>query len=103
MMRCHFAETGSVSVTFEDQPLRRLNELECVDGQVWANVFHTDRTVRIDPAIDDVTAMVDARRLVDDKQRGAEEMLNGIAFAGGDEFMLTGKYWPTMFRVRLDG
>jgi glutaminyl-peptide cyclotransferase len=98
-----FAETGSVSVTFEGKPLPRLNELECVDGQVWANVFHTDRIVRIDSGTGDVTAMVDARRLVDDERRTAEQVLNGIAFAGGDEFVLTGKYWPTMFRVRLDG
>jgi glutamine cyclotransferase len=96
-----FAEIGSVSVTYEGDPLGRVNELECVDGQVWANVFETDRVVRIDPDAGKVTAVVDARRLVDDSPRTKEQALNGIAFAGNDEFVLTGKYWPTMFRVRL--
>jgi glutamine cyclotransferase len=98
-----FAEIGSVSVTYEGDPLGRVNELECVDGQVWANVFETDRVVRIDPAAGEVTAVVDVRRLVDDSPRTKEQALNGIAFAGNDEFVLTGKYWPTMFRVRLVG
>ena len=98
-----FAETGSVSITFEGQPLTRLNELECVDGQILANVFMTDRIVRIDPSTGDITAMVDARRLVDDTRRGKGEVLNGIEFAGDDEYVLTGKYWPKTFRVRLTG
>jgi glutaminyl-peptide cyclotransferase len=98
-----FAETGSIAVTYQTSPLRQLNELECVDGQVWANVFMTDRIVRIDPVTGDVTAMVDGGRLVDDAPRARGEVLNGIAFAGGDEYVLTGKYWPTSFRVRLDG
>lgn len=98
-----FAEIGSVSVTFEGKPLRRLNELECVDGQVWANVLRTDRVVRIDAETGEVTAVVDASRLLDDARRAKAEVLNGIAFAGSDEFVLTGKYWPAMFRVRLDG
>ncbi len=92
-----------MSVTYEGQPLRQLNELECVDGQVWANVFKTDRVIRIDPATGAVTAMVNARRLVDDTRRAKGEVLNGIAFAGDDEFVLTGNYWPKMFRVRLEG
>lgn len=98
-----FTETGSVTVTFEGDPLRHLNELECVGGQIWANVFMTDRIVRIDPATGGVTAMVNARGLVDDSRRAKGEVLNGIAFAGNGEFVLTGKYWPTMFRVRFDG
>ncbi len=97
-----FTETGSVAVTFQDDPLHQLNELECVGGQVWANVFMTDRIVRIDPATGKITAMVDAKRLVDDSRRARGEVLNGIAFAGNDEYVLTGKYWPTSFRVRLD-
>jgi glutaminyl-peptide cyclotransferase len=98
-----FTETGSVAVTFQGGPLRQLNELECVGGQIWANVFMTDRIVRIDPETGNITAMVDARRLVDDTRRAKGEVLNGIAFAGNDEYVLTGKYWPTSFRVRLDG
>ena len=57
-----FAETGSVDVTREGRPVRNLNELECVDGQVWANVWQTDMIVRIDPATGVVNAVVDATR-----------------------------------------
>ena len=55
----NLAETGAVNVTRDGQPLVGLNELECVDGQVWANVWPTDTIVRIDPASGAVTAVVD--------------------------------------------
>jgi glutaminyl-peptide cyclotransferase len=98
-----FAEIGSVAVTFEGEPLRRLNALESVDGYVWANVLRTDRIVRIDPATGEVSATVDASHLLDDTRRATAEVLNGITCVGDDEFLLTGKYWPAMFRVRLNG
>ncbi len=94
-----FAETGAVSVTLDGAPVTRLNELECVDGQVWANVWQTDRIVRIDPASGRVTAVVDATGLLPDR-RGTD-VLNGIAALGDDQYLLTGKFWPTTFRVRL--
>jgi glutaminyl-peptide cyclotransferase len=97
-----FAETGSVNVTREGQPVRNLNELECVDGQVWANVWQTDMIVRIDPATGVVNAVVDATALAQSQGRNSERVLNGIAHIDGDEFLITGKYWPKMFRVRLD-
>ncbi|MGV0605929.1 glutaminyl-peptide cyclotransferase [Mycolicibacterium sp. XJ1904] len=97
-----FAETGSVAVTRDDQPLRNLNELECVDGQVWANVWHSDEIVRIDPATGRVNTVVDAAGLWPGQGDDREKVLNGIAHAGGDEYLLTGKFWPSMYRVRLD-
>jgi glutamine cyclotransferase len=83
----------------------QLNELECVGGQVWANVWQTDRIVRIDPATGQVTAVVDAAGLLDPGRRAAADVLNGIAAVpGGDgEFLVTGKLWPVTFRVRFDG
>ncbi|HBL09739.1 MAG TPA: glutaminyl-peptide cyclotransferase, partial [Acidimicrobiaceae bacterium] len=61
-------------------PVDRLNELECVDGTVWANVWHTDRMVAIDPGTGAVTAVVDASGLpVDRAALGPEDVLNGIA------------------------
>lgn len=97
-----FAETGSVEVSKEGAPFSKLNELECVDGQVWANQFMTDRIARIDPATGKVTAIVDAAGLLDAPQRARADVLNGIAYAGDGEFLVTGKYWPAMFRVRFD-
>ena len=98
-----FAEQGSVAVTLDGAPVDRLNELECVDGQVWANVWQTDRIVRIDPATGRVTAVVDAAGLLDPAQRADTDVLNGIAAVPGDDgtFLITGKLWPVTFRVRF--
>jgi glutamine cyclotransferase len=97
-----FAEQGSVTVTLDGTPLTQLNELECVGGQVWANVWQTDRIVRIDPADGHVTAVVDATGLLDPARRAGADVLNGIAAVPGtDEFLLAGKLWPTTFRVRF--
>lgn len=96
-----FAETGSVRVTLGGEPVPALNELECVDGQVYANVWRTDRIVRVDPDDGTVTATVDAAGLLADDRRAGTDVLNGIAAVGGGELLLTGKYWPATFRVRL--
>ena len=97
-----FAEEGSMAVTLDGRPVTELNELECVDGQVWANVWQTDRIVRIDPADGRVTAVVDAAGLLPPDRRAGTDVLNGIAAVPGtDEFLITGKLWPTIFRVRF--
>ena len=82
--------------------MKNLNELECVDGQVWANVWMTDTIVRIDPATGQVNAVVDATDLANEAGRDRQKVLNGIAHIEGDEFLITGKYWPKMYRVRID-
>jgi len=97
-----FAETGSVAVTLRGTPVPRLNELECVGGQVWANVWQTDELVRIDPGTGAVTAVVNATGLIDPQRRtDPDAVLNGIAALEDDEFLLTGKLWPVSFRVRF--
>jgi glutamine cyclotransferase len=97
-----FAERGSVAVTLAGAPVTALNELECVDGQVWANVWRTDRIVRVDPADGRVTAVVDAAGLLDAERRAEADVLNGVAAVPGtDEFLVTGKLWPATFRVRF--
>ncbi|WP_433274414.1 glutaminyl-peptide cyclotransferase [Actinosynnema sp. CS-041913] len=97
-----FAETGRVTVRRNGIPLVRINELECVGGQVWANLWQLDEVVKIDPGTGDVLATVDLSSL-----RPADvpkdNVLNGIAAVPGtDEFLVTGKNWPTIFRVRLN-
>ncbi|MEZ0339416.1 glutaminyl-peptide cyclotransferase [Mycobacterium sp. pV006] len=97
----NFAETGGLDITRDGRPVTGLNELECVDGHVWANVWPTDTIVRIDVASGTVDLVVDAAGL---RERGIPadaQVLNGIAHVEGDEFLLTGKNWPTTFRVRL--
>jgi len=97
-----FAPTGSVQIRMGGAPVTRLNELECADGAVWANVWQTDRIVRIDPATGTVTGVADASGLLTPQQQAGANVLNGIAAVPGtDEFLITGKNWPAMFRVRF--
>lgn len=97
-----FAPSGQVAVRLDGKPVRRLNELECVAGAVWANVYQTDRILRIDPGTGTVTGVVDAGGLLSAPQRATADVLNGIAaIPGTDEFLITGKNWPSLFRVRF--
>ncbi|MGH3759937.1 MAG: glutaminyl-peptide cyclotransferase [Gemmatimonadales bacterium] len=98
-----FAETGETRVKdAEGRPVTELNELECVDSAVYANVWRTDRIVRIDPGSGTVTATVDLAGLLPAEDRADADVLNGIAaIPGTDEFLVTGKLWPAMFRVRF--
>jgi glutaminyl-peptide cyclotransferase len=103
-----FVADGGVDVRdADDQPVERINELECVpdqDGrvQVWANIWQTDEIVRIDPGSGRVTATVDLSGLLPEEERAGADVLNGIAqIPGTNEFLVTGKLWPTMFRVRF--
>ena len=98
-----FAETGHTEVVDADgRPVPLLNELECVGGAVYANVWKTDRIVRIDPGSGKVTATIDLTGLLPAADRAEADVLNGIAaIPGTDEFLVTGKLWPTMFRVRF--
>lgn len=95
-----FARLGRVGVTLGGKPLASLNELECVDGKVYANVWQTQIIVRIDPATGVVDEEIDASGLLTpDEQRGAD-VLNGIAYDPVTRhFWITGKLWPKMFEV----
>ncbi|MDG4833814.1 glutaminyl-peptide cyclotransferase [Solwaraspora sp. WMMD1047] len=97
-----FEPAATVAVTLDGQPLRSLNELECVGEKVWANVWQTDQIVRIDPATGTVDAVVDAAGLLTPDERAGADVLNGItAVPCTDNFLITGKLWPKMFRVRF--
>jgi glutamine cyclotransferase len=101
-----FALDGSVAVTLDGEPLDRLNELECVGDQVWANVWYDDRIVRIDPSDGRVTAWLDLSGLLSDDVRaalGPDAVLNGIAWREERGTMLvTGKLWPVVVELKLD-
>lgn len=97
-----FAPMGQVRVRSTAGAVDELNELECVGDLVYANVWRTDTILRIDPVSGAVTAEIDASGLLEPGERAATDVLNGIAaIPGTDEFLLTGKLWPRMFRVRF--
>jgi glutaminyl-peptide cyclotransferase len=98
-----FKPTRKVSVKFNGMALRNLNELEYIDGEVWANVWHTDRIVRIDPASGQVKSYLNlAGILPEDEKSDPEAVLNGIAYdAQGKRIFVSGKLWPRIFEIRL--
>ena len=98
-----FKELRRLRVTTDGRPLAQLNELEWVDGQVWANVWQTDRIARIDPRTGRVVAWVDLGGLLPARQRtGSDDVLNGIAYdAAGKRLFVTGKLWPRLFEIQL--
>jgi glutamine cyclotransferase len=97
-----FAVARTVKVTRGGRPLDRLNELECVGGDVYANVWMTDTIVRIDMKTGQVTATMDASGLLTPAERLGTDVLNGIAYDPADQtFLITGKLWPKLFRVKF--
>jgi glutamine cyclotransferase len=100
-----FEVLRTVEVTENGRPATHLNELECVGGKVYANVWRTWKIVRIDPASGRVDAWLDASNLLSVMEKQAlpaEAVLNGIAYdESTDTFLLTGKLWPRIHRIRL--
>ena len=97
-----FEPTGAVRVTLRGRPRDQLNELECVDGSVYANVWQEDFIVRIDPESGRVTQQIDAAGLLSRDEARGVDVLNGIAYQPEDgTFYITGKWWPKMFEVRF--
>lgn len=95
-----------LKVTMNGQPLARLNELEWVNGEIWANVWQSDWVVCIDPISGQVLRYLDFKNLLPDKMRtGREDVLNGVAYdADKKRLFLTGKWWPKLFEIKvLDG
>ena len=97
-----FAEKRRVRVTVGGAPLKSLNELEYVKGEVFANVWQTDYVARIDPATGNVNGYIDFRGLLTAREREATDVLNGIAYdEAADRLFITGKLWPRVFEVRV--
>jgi len=95
-----FAERRRVRVTAVGQPLKNLNELEYVKGEIFANIWMTDYIARIDPATGRVNSYIDLRGLM--PPNASRDVLNGIAYdAAGDRLFVTGKLWPRLFEIKL--
>jgi glutaminyl-peptide cyclotransferase len=98
-----FQPVRQISVKIADQPVYQLNELEYINGEVWANVWMSQQLVRINPATGLVTAVVDLTGLVNQTQTGGSEaVLNGIAWnADSEQLYVTGKLWAHLFEIEL--
>jgi glutamine cyclotransferase len=99
-------ETSRITVKDGGRPIEHLNELEYVKGEVFANVWLTDRIVRISPKDGTVTGWIDLSGLLSPAERQAADaaggVLNGIAYdAAGDRLFVTGKLWPRVFEIKL--
>lgn len=93
----------TISVFDGARPVRELNELEYVKGEIYANIWHTDRIARIDPVSGKILGWIDLTGLLPEAERSDEEaVLNGIAYdAATDRLFVTGKLWPRLFEIRL--
>jgi glutamine cyclotransferase len=97
-----FAERRRIRVTAAGAPVRRLNELEVVGGEIFANVWMTDYVARIDASSGRVTAYVDLHGLLSPAERARTDVLNGIAYdAEHDRLFVTGKLWPKVFEIKI--
>lgn len=91
----------TLRVTDGGRPVDQLNELEWVKGEVWANVWHTQRIARIDPATGRVKGWLDLSPLIPPAQ-DPEAVLNGIAYdEAADRLLVTGKLWPVLYEIRV--
>ncbi len=96
-----FARTRTIRVRLGGSPVMYLNELEYIDGKIWANVYTTDSIVIIDPENGNVTGIIDMRGLLSPSDiTPATDVLNGIAYdAAGGKILVTGKNWNKMFEI----
>jgi glutamine cyclotransferase len=93
----------TISVTDRGEPVDQLNELEYIDGEIYANIYQTDRIARIDPKTGNVLGWIDLSGLLAAQDRtGEEDVLNGIAYdEAGRRLFVTGKLWPKMFEIEI--
>jgi glutamine cyclotransferase len=93
----------TLAVTLDGRRLRALNELEWIEGEIWANVWQTDQVVRIDPVTGRATGVLDLSGLLPSNLRtGREDVLNGIAYdPTGKRIFVSGKLWPVLFEIRV--
>ncbi|WP_159469247.1 glutaminyl-peptide cyclotransferase [Dyadobacter sp. 3J3] len=100
-----FQKTGEVEIYDDKGPVLKINELEYVDGYVFANIWETDRIIQIDLATGKVVANMDMKKIIPaEVDQTGSSVLNGIAFQPLENaFYVTGKNWPTLFKIRVSG
>ncbi len=93
----------TISVFDKGEPLAQLNELEFIRGEIWANIWQTDKIVQLDPQTGKILGWIDLTGLLPTRDYTPEtDVLNGIAYdKEGDRLFVTGKLWPKLFEIRL--
>jgi glutamine cyclotransferase len=95
-----FRVTKTLEVFAGPTAVTNLNELELIRGEIWANVWHSDRIARIDPKSGQVTAWIDLTAIAGPETREQEDVLNGIAWdPGRQRLFVTGKNWSKVFEI----
>jgi len=99
-----YKETNRINVTHGDRPVTRLNELEYINGEIFANIWLTDIIARISPETGKVLGWIDLRGLSGDfGTRDSNQILNGIAYDDkNDRLFVTGKFWPKIYEIKLE-
>lgn len=97
-----FQPIGQLQVTNGSNPVVYLNELEYVKGEIYANVWQSNRIARVSPQTGQVTSSIDLTALVNTMGRSTIDVPNGIAYDEiQDRLFVTGKYWPSLFEIQL--
>lgn len=102
-MDANYQVQRTVDVKMDGRPIRYLNELEYINGKIWANVYTTDMIVIINPATGIVEGTIDCTGLLPRNLRDKNtDVLNGIAYNPADgKIYLTGKYWKRLYEIQL--
>jgi len=98
-----FEEINQIEVTVNDIPVNRINELEYIQGEIYANIWQTERIARINPLTGQVIGWIDLKGILSPEgHSGAIDVLNGIAYdAKNNRLFVTGKFWPKLFQIEL--
>lgn len=98
-----FTVTSRIEVYDDENPVDSLNELEYIDGEIWANIWMTDLIARIDPVSGKVIAYIDLDGILSDPYFNTDDnVLNGIAYdEAGERIFVTGKNWPNLFEIKI--
>ncbi|MFH1031581.1 MAG: glutaminyl-peptide cyclotransferase [Chloroflexota bacterium] len=94
--------TGSVQVRENGAPVTQINELEYIEGKIYANIWQTDKIAIIEPEDGRVTGWIDLSGLLPQSAQESANVLNGIAYdAKAHRLFVTGKFWPLLFEIEL--
>ncbi len=95
-------EIGRVAVKEAGRTVTQINELEMVKGELYANVWGSERIARISPKTGELLGWIDLKGLLSPRESSGVDVLNGIAYdAKGDRLFVTGKLWPRVFEIKV--